>query len=194
MESANQFSSRPDCNNTADVPSFTLRTALSAITFVFRSVRCRRTMIPGKIFTGFAKFQGFVSVNDSRIPIRLQERFQAPLRRSFCFGRTRLGLEQCRRCPFFISAYCSLQSNLFLEGEGLTYNDSTSDFHKLYKSQGIVSVYDFLVSKVALRTFASSIQFPAKFFFYTEKIGSTEYPSPAPRLHIGVCFEIHILH
>ena len=28
------FSSRPDCNNTADVPSFTLRTALSAIPFV----------------------------------------------------------------------------------------------------------------------------------------------------------------
>ena len=34
MESAHHFSSRPDCNNTADVPSFTLRTALSAIPFV----------------------------------------------------------------------------------------------------------------------------------------------------------------
>ena len=34
MKSAYQFSSRPDCNNTADVPSFTLRTALSAIPFV----------------------------------------------------------------------------------------------------------------------------------------------------------------
>ena len=31
MESAHQFSSRHDCNNTAEVPSFTLRTALSAI-------------------------------------------------------------------------------------------------------------------------------------------------------------------
>ena len=34
MESAHQFSFRPDCNNTAEVPSFTLRTALSAIPFV----------------------------------------------------------------------------------------------------------------------------------------------------------------
>ena len=39
----------------------------------FRSVWCRRTMIPGKIFTGFAKFQGTVSVSDFKLPIRLQE-------------------------------------------------------------------------------------------------------------------------
>ena len=32
----------------------------------FRSVWCWRTMIPGKIFTGFAKFQWIVSVNDSK--------------------------------------------------------------------------------------------------------------------------------
>ena len=35
MESALQFSFRSDCNNTADVPSFTLRPPLSAIPFVF---------------------------------------------------------------------------------------------------------------------------------------------------------------
>ena len=35
MESAHHSLSRPDCNSTADVPSFTLRTALSAIPFVF---------------------------------------------------------------------------------------------------------------------------------------------------------------
>ena len=34
MESADQLSFRPDSNNTAEVPSFTLRTALSAIPFV----------------------------------------------------------------------------------------------------------------------------------------------------------------
>ena len=34
MESAHQLSLRPDCDNTAEVPSFTLRTALSAIPFV----------------------------------------------------------------------------------------------------------------------------------------------------------------
>ena len=48
-------------------------------------------MIPGKIFTGFAKFQRIVSVNDFKLPIRLQELLQAPLcfLRSFCFARIR---------------------------------------------------------------------------------------------------------
>ena len=46
-------------------------------------------MIPGKIFTSFAKFQGIVSVNDFRFPIWLQELLQAPVcfLRSFCFER-----------------------------------------------------------------------------------------------------------
>ena len=52
-----------------------------------RSVWCRRTIIPGKIFTSFAKVQGTVSVNGFRLPIRLQELLQAPLcfLGSFCF-------------------------------------------------------------------------------------------------------------
>ena len=49
-------------------------------------------MIQGKIFTGFAEFQGIVCVNDFRLPIGLQELLQAPLwfLRSFCFARIRL--------------------------------------------------------------------------------------------------------
>ena len=49
-------------------------------------------MIPGKIFTGFAKFLGIVRVNDFRILIGLQELLQASLGflRSFCFARIRL--------------------------------------------------------------------------------------------------------
>ena len=49
-------------------------------------------MIPEKIFTSFAEFQGIVSVNDFRLPIRLQDLLQAPLcfLRSFCFARIRL--------------------------------------------------------------------------------------------------------
>ena len=49
-------------------------------------------MIPGKIFTSFAKFQGIDSVNDLRLPSRLQELLQAPLcfLRSFCLARIRL--------------------------------------------------------------------------------------------------------
>ena len=50
----------------------------------FRSVRCWRTMIPGKIFTSLAKFHGIVSVNDFRIPCRLQELLKA----LFCFLRS----------------------------------------------------------------------------------------------------------
>ena len=55
----------------------------------FWSVWCWRTMIPGEIFTGFAKFQGIVSVNDFSLPIGLQELLQAPLcfQRSFCFAQ-----------------------------------------------------------------------------------------------------------
>ena len=58
----------------------------------FRSVWCPRTMIPGKISTGCAKFLGIVCVHDFRLPIRLQELLQAPLcfLRSFCFARIRL--------------------------------------------------------------------------------------------------------
>ena len=49
-------------------------------------------MIPGEIFTSFAEFQGIVSVNDFRLPIRLQELLQAPLcfLRSFYFARISL--------------------------------------------------------------------------------------------------------
>ena len=49
-------------------------------------------MIPSKIFTSFAEFQGIVSVNDFRLPVRLQELLQAPLcfLWSFCFARIRL--------------------------------------------------------------------------------------------------------
>ena len=47
---------------------------------------CGRAMIPGKIFTGFAKFHGIVSVHDLRFPLGFQELLQAPLYflRSFC--------------------------------------------------------------------------------------------------------------
>ena len=37
--------------------------------YLFRSVSSRRTMIPGKIFTGFAEFQIMVSVDDFWFPL-----------------------------------------------------------------------------------------------------------------------------
>ena len=82
----------------------------------FKSVGWRRTMIPGKIFRSFAKFQGIVSVNDFRLPIRLQELLQAPF------------------------VFCE------------------------------------------------------KFLFCTETIESIGWSSPAPRLHIDDCFDLHNLH
>ena len=60
----------------------------------FPSVWCRCTMIPGKIFTSFAEFQGIVSVNDSRLPIRLQELLQAPL----CFCKDNTSNNPFSRC------------------------------------------------------------------------------------------------
>ena len=49
-------------------------------------------MIPGKICTSFSKFRGIVSLNDFRLPTRLQELLQASLcfLKSYCFARIRL--------------------------------------------------------------------------------------------------------
>ena len=48
-------------------------------------------MIPGKIFTSFAEFQGIVGVNDFRLRIGLQELSQSfsmfPVKFLFCTGR-----------------------------------------------------------------------------------------------------------
>ena len=48
-------------------------------------------MIPRKVFTGFAKFQGIVSVNDFRLPIRAPGTFASfsgfLVKFLFCTGR-----------------------------------------------------------------------------------------------------------
>ena len=92
MESAHQFSFRLDCNNTAEVPSFTLRTALSAIPFVCDLCGVDVQWFQERSSQAFAKFQRIVSVNDFRLPFWLQELLQAPLcfLRSFWFARIRL--------------------------------------------------------------------------------------------------------
>ena len=92
MESAHHFSFRPDCNNTAEVPSFTLRTALSAIQFVSDLCGVDVQMISRKDLHRLCKLQGVVSVNDFRLPIRLPELLQAPFvspeKFLFCTGTT----------------------------------------------------------------------------------------------------------
>ena len=93
MESAHQFSSRPDCNNYGRGAFFYSAHCSFSNPICFWSVWCRRTMIPGKIFTGFAKFQRIVSVSDFRLPISGSKNFCKLLCVSwevFCFGRIRL--------------------------------------------------------------------------------------------------------
>ena len=79
------------------------------------------TMIPGKIFTSFAQFQGIVSVNDFRIPLGFQELLQAPLcfLRSFCFARIRLdtlcGLVLHHDCiSMIVSRFTTFTENLVI--------------------------------------------------------------------------------
>ena len=75
-----------------EVPSFTLRTALSAIPFVSDLCGVDVQWFQERSSTGFAEVQGIVSVNDFRFPIWLQELLQASLGFlwSFCFARIRL--------------------------------------------------------------------------------------------------------
>ena len=92
MESAHQFSSRPDLQQYSRRTFFHSAHCSLSNPMCSWSVWCWRTMIPGKIFKSFAKFQGIVSVNDFRFPTWLQELLQAPLcfLKSFCFARIRL--------------------------------------------------------------------------------------------------------
>ena len=92
MKSAHHFSSRPWLQQYGRGAFFHSAHCSFSNPICFWSVWCRRTMIPRKLFTSFAKFWGIVSVNDSRLPIRLQELLQAPFGflRSFCFARIRL--------------------------------------------------------------------------------------------------------
>ena len=76
----------------------------------------------------------------------------------------------------------------------LTYNDSRKDLHKLCQIPRTCQCKWLSVSYLAPRTFASSFVFPEKFLFCTDALGSIEWPSPAPWLHIDDCFEIHNLH
>ena len=78
-------------------------------------------MIPGKIFTGFAEFQGILCINDFRFPIWLQELLQSPLcfLRSFCFARIRMdplgGQVLHHDCvPVIVSRFAIVTENLVI--------------------------------------------------------------------------------
>ena len=67
-------------------------------------------------------------------------------------------------------------------------------FTSFAEFQGIVSVNDLRPSYRAPITFANFFEFPVKFLFCTDTLGSIEWLSPAPRLHIGDCVEIRNCH
>ena len=62
------------------------------------------------------------------------------------------------------------------------------------KIQGIVSAKDFRFPIRIPGTFASISGFLVKFWFCTDMPGSIGWLDPAPRLHIGDCFEIRNCH
>ena len=71
-----------------------------------------------------------------------------------------------------------------------TCNDSKREiFTSFAEFQGIVSVNDFRIP-LGFQTFASFSGFLVKFWSCTDTPGSIGWPDPAPRLHIGDCFEI----
>ena len=91
-------------------------------------------MIPGEIFTGIAKFQGIVGVNDFRLPIGLQELLQASFRflRSFRFARIRLnpssGLILYHDCVSVIVS----RFTFFTEDSVISYYQVTNFFCSRY--------------------------------------------------------------
>ena len=84
-------------------------------------------------------------------------------------------------------------SHLFLICVVSTYNDARKDLHRLFQIPMSCRCKWLLVSSRVPRTFASSFVFPVKFWFCTDTPGSIGWLSPAPRLHIDDCCEIHNL-
>ena len=60
--------------------------------------------------------------------------------------------------------------------------------------QEIVNVNDFRLPLGFQELLQAFLGFFVKFLFCTDTSGSIEWPSPAPRLHVGDCFEIHNFH
>ena len=102
--------------------------------------------------------------------------------------------KKLQRCVLLLCALLFQQSHVFLICVVSTYNDSRKDLHKLCQIPRNCQWNRLEASNLAPRYFASSFVFPEQFMFCTDTTGSIGWPSPAPRLHIDDCFEIHNLH
>ena len=67
-------------------------------------------------------------------------------------------------------------------------------FASFAKFQGIVSVNDFRLPIGLQELLQAFFEFPVKFLFCTDTLGSIEWLDPAPRLRIDDCFEIRNCH
>ena len=99
-----------------------------------------------------------------------------------------------QRCILFLHALLFQQCHLFLICMVWTCNDSKKDLHKLCQVQRNCQCKWLSVSSRVPGTFASFSGFLVKFLFCTDMTGSIGWPSPAPRLLIDDCFEIHNFH
>ena len=94
----------------------------------------------------------------------------------------------------YLSGSFSYKNEINLSKDQTYLNDSRRDIHRLSRIPRIFQCEWLLASYRAPRTFASFSGFPVKFWFCTDMPGSIEWSSPAPRLHIGDCFEIRNCH
>ena len=129
MKSANNFSSRPHCNSTAEVPSLILRTDFSAILWVSDLCNFDEEWFPARSLTIFAKFFGMVSVNDFWFRRRPQELLRALLRflRCLCFTSVWLYPLCCQvlyhySVSMIVSRFTSFTENIVIRSCQITKN------------------------------------------------------------------------
>ena len=103
-------------------------------------------------------------------------------------------LQQYSRGAFLYSAHCSLSNPICFWSVWCRRTMIPGKiFASFAKFHWIVSVNDFRLPIWLQKTFASFFEFPVRFLFCTDSLGSIEWLSPAPQLHIGDCFEIRIV-
>ena len=104
-------------------------------------------------------------------------------------------LQQYSRRSFFYSAYRFFSSTIRLGSMRCRkFDDSMLNLHRICQiplNCQCKWLSAFLTSRA---TFFNSFPAPEKFLFCTDKMESIEWPDLVPRLRIGDCFEIHLLH
>ena len=98
-----------------------------------------------------------------------------------------------QRCLLFLCALLFQQSHLFPIGVVSTYNDSRKDLHRLCQIPRNCQCKWTLGFLFGSKNFCKLLSVSWE-VFVLHGSGSIGWPSPAPRLHIDDCFEIHNFH